>query len=88
MALHLLPEEGADSSFPQGADVGEEGFRGSGTVGTDEDVGAVSVSVGDLRECVVENRDVIRGSVGAGVAVPRPAGQCFASVGRKHSSGW
>jgi hypothetical protein len=26
----------------------EEGFRGSGTVGADQDVGAVPVSVGDL----------------------------------------
>ncbi len=59
-----------DSSFPQVADVGQEGFRRSGTVGADEDVGAVPVSVGDLRERLVEHHNVIGGSVGSGVPGP------------------
>jgi hypothetical protein len=54
----------------QGPDVGEEGFRGSGAVGADQDVGAVPVSVGDLCEGVVQHRDVIGGGVGSGVAGP------------------
>ncbi|MEV6654521.1 hypothetical protein [Streptomyces sp. NPDC051219] len=49
----------------------------------DEDVGAVSVGVGDLRECVVEHRDVIRGGVGVGFAGPQPAGQCCTGVGQE-----
>ncbi|MGF6947066.1 hypothetical protein BKA18_006919 [Streptomyces auratus] len=39
-------EERTNSSFPQVVHVGEEGFRGSGTVGADQGVGAVPVSVG------------------------------------------
>ncbi len=73
-------EEGPYSWFPQVADVGEEGFRGSGTVGADRDAGAVPVSVGDLRECLVEHRDVIGGSVGAGVPGPQPPRQGLAGV--------
>lgn len=73
-------EEGTNSSFPQVADVGEEGFRGSGTVGADEDVGAVPVSVGDLRERLVEHRNVIGGSVGSGVSGPQPPRHGFAGV--------
>jgi hypothetical protein len=73
-------EEGTDSSFPHVADVGEEGFRGSGTVGADEDVGAVPVSVGDLRERLVEHRDVVGGSVGAGVTGPQPSRHGLAGV--------
>jgi hypothetical protein len=74
-------EEGTDSSFPHVADVGKEGFRGSGAVGADQDVGAVPVGVGDLRECLVEHRDVVGGGVGAGVPGPQPAGQRLARVG-------
>ncbi|GGU22000.1 hypothetical protein GCM10010244_55760 [Streptomyces coeruleorubidus] len=36
------------SLLAQGPDVREEGFRGSGAVGADQDLGAVPVSVGDL----------------------------------------
>ena len=68
-------EEGTDSSFPRISDVGEEGFRGSGAVGADEDVGAVPVGLGDLRECLVEHRDVVVRGVGAGVPGPQPAGR-------------
>lgn len=69
-----------NSSLPYVADVGEEGFRGSGTVGADQDVGAVSVSVGGLRERSVEHRDVIGGGVGSGVAGPQPSRHGFAGV--------
>jgi hypothetical protein len=61
----------------------EEGFRGSGTVGADQDVGAVPVGVGDLRECLVEHRDVVGGGFGTGVPGPQPAGQCLARVGQE-----
>jgi hypothetical protein len=66
-----------------GVDVGEEGFRGSGTVGAHQDVGALSVGVGDLCECLVEHCDVIGGGVRVGVAGPQPAGQCLAGVGEE-----
>lgn len=76
-------EEGTDSAFPHAADVGEEGFRGSGTVGADQDVGAMPVGVGDLRECLVEHLDVIRGGVGSGVTGPQPPRHSFAGVGEE-----
>lgn len=76
-------EEGTDSSFPHVADVGEKGLRGSGTVGADEEVGAVPVRVGDLRECLVEHRDVVAGGVGTGVSGTQPARQCLAGVGQE-----
>jgi hypothetical protein len=75
--------EGTDSSFAHVADVSEEGFRGSGAVGADENVGSVPVGVGNLRERLVEHRDVVGGSVGAGVAGPQQAGQCLAGVGQE-----
>ena len=76
-------EEGTDSSFPHVADVGEECFRGSGTVGADEDVGAVTLRVGDLRECLVEHRDVVARGVGTGVSGTESARQCLAGVGQE-----
>jgi hypothetical protein len=74
-------EEGADSSFPQGADMGEEGFRGFGAVGADEDedVDTVPVDVGDLPECLVEHSNVIGGGVGVGVPGPRQRHQLLAA---------
>lgn len=69
------------SSFLQGqVAVGEEGLRGSGAVGADQDLGAVPVSVGDLCEGVVQHRDVIGGGVGSGVAGPRSARHGLAGV--------
>ena len=63
-----------------GSEVGEEGFRGSGAVGADQDRGAVPVSVGDLREGVVQHRDVVGCDVGSGVAGTQPAGHGLAGV--------
>lgn len=80
-------EEGADSACSQVSDVGEEELRGSGAVGADEDVGAVSVGVGDLRESVVQNRDVVRGRVGSGVPGPQPPGHALAGVGQETHQG-
>lgn len=66
-------EVGTDSSFVQVTDVDEEHLATSGTVGADEDVGAVPVGVGNLGECLVEHRDVVSGGVRTGVPGPQPA---------------
>jgi hypothetical protein len=63
--------------------VAEEGLRGSGAVGADKDVSAVPVGVGYLRESVVQNRDVIRGGVGSGIAGPQPPGHRLAGAGQE-----
>ncbi len=74
-------EEAADSACSQVSDLGEEGLRGSGAVGADEDVGAVPVGVGDLCESVVKPCDVIGGGIGSGVPGPKAPGQALAGVG-------
>ena len=73
----------------QAADVGQEGVAGAGRVAADQDVGAVAVGVGDLRQRLVEHGDVVGGGVRPGVA-RRAACPARASpvASRKHSSGW
>ncbi len=73
-------EAGADPAGAQGTYVVQERFRSSGAVGADEDVGAVAVGVGDLGQSRVQDGDVVRGGVGAGVARPQHTGQGLAGV--------
>lgn len=64
----------------QGAEMCEERLRAACAVGADQDVGAVPVGVGDLREGLVEHGDVIGGGVVSGVARPQQPGHRLAGV--------
>ncbi|CAM5440907.1 hypothetical protein SVIOM74S_02093 [Streptomyces violarus] len=66
----------------QGPDMREEGLRGSGAVGADQDLGAVPASVGDLCGGIVQHRDVIGGGVGSGVAESQSARHGLARFSR------
>ncbi|EXU62698.1 hypothetical protein Z951_40135 [Streptomyces sp. PRh5] len=73
-------EEGTDVAGAQGAYVVQECFGSSGAVGADEQVGAVTVGVGDLGEGRIQDGDVIGRCVGSGVARPEQAGESLAGV--------
>jgi hypothetical protein len=62
------------------ADMGEEPFGAARGVGTDQDLGAVTVLVRQLREGLVQDGDVIGGGVRAGVAPTQRSGQELAGV--------
>ena len=66
----------AHAVLAQAADVAQEGVAGAGRVAADQDVVAVAVGVGDLRQRQVEHGDVVGGGVRPGVArhgADRPA---------------
>jgi hypothetical protein len=90
-------EEAAHAIAAQAADVGQEPFRGTGRVRPDQDIVAVTVNVGDLDQCTVEDLDVIGGGVRTGPSGTQQPGQGLTGRveetlcrGRhkKHSSGW
>ena len=56
----------------------QEGVAGTGGVAADQDVVAVAVGVGDLRQRLVEHGDVVGGGVRPGVARAQQPGQRFA----------
>ncbi|BFO13924.1 hypothetical protein SHKM778_03120 [Streptomyces sp. KM77-8] len=60
--------------------MGEEGFRAARAVGADENFGSVAVSVGDLREGLVEDGDVVGCGVRSSVARPQDACEGLAGV--------
>lgn len=43
----------------------------------------MAVGVGDLRERLVEHRDVVGGGIGSGIAGPQPPGHRLAGVGQE-----
>jgi hypothetical protein len=68
----------------QRPDMGEEPVAGSGRVRPQQDRGAVSVVVvGDLRESLVEGRDVVGRGVRPRAALPEHPGEGFAGVVQK-----
>ena len=73
-------EGGADPVLPLPVQVGEEGLRAVGAVGADEDVGAVAVGVGHLREGLVEDGHVVGRGVRYGVARSQDPGEGLAGV--------
>jgi len=70
------------------AQVRQPGSGRSSAVGGDQDRGAVSVRVGDLRERQIGDRDVVSGGVGAGVARSQNCGQRLAGVVDHAVSEW
>jgi hypothetical protein len=81
-------EAGLDPVLPQGAYVGEEGSGAACAVGADKDGGAVAVGVGDLREGVVQDGDVVGGGFAPAFPGRRMPARASPVLSRKHSSGW
>lgn len=73
-------EAGADPKVPQPTEVGEEGFPAAGGVGTDGDLGALAVGVGDLCEGLIQDGDVASRGVRSGVAWSQDGGEGLAGV--------
>ena len=74
--------------FTEAAGVGEETVAGTSRIRTQQDRGAVPVSVGDLGEGLVQNSDVVSGGVRPGPALAQQPGGASPVLARKHSSGW
>ena len=68
---HADGETGVDAVLAQGADVGKESLGAAGRVRPDQDRGAVSVGVRDLRERGVQDGDVVGGRVRPGPSFPQ-----------------
>lgn len=66
--------------FAQAADVGEELLGAAGGVGTDQDRGAVTVSIRQLHQRGIEHADVVSGGVAAGVPASQTGGQELTGV--------
>ena len=73
-------ELGPHTMLAQRPDMGEEVLGAARAVGADQDRAAVPVGIRDLRERIVQDRDVVGRGVRARIARPQPTGQRLTGV--------